>query len=1591
MKRKAALELYKTIEANLTEKEFLASMKLTKRNMQELLPRDEWVERISKIINKEKLTCNDILLLCEDSLRAVADTPETGWLRYLYDYTIGVLYPEKAVSGNFRGSALGVQFLFKTLRCFFEYERQKPNSEPFLYIRSLTSEEIERYGAKEEYIRYLKATRESYLYEFMRIGREITNYKLLDHIAGVHLLAMHIARQLEEKGLPIDLALMSGSAACHDIGKFGCKYSEEKRNPYLHYYYTDQCLKRYGMPSVAHIAAKHSTWDLELENLSLESLLLIYSDFRIKDKKNEAGGYETQIFTLAEAFDVILGKLDNVDEAKRQRYIKVYSKMRDFEIYITGLGVDVDLDRSGREIRKKDSAILNSEEVIERLKALAIEHNIRVMNIFNNENSFGSLIEEARSETQWKNIRAYINIFEEYLTYMNQKQKLMTLQLLYEMLMHREGDIRRQAAALMGRMIAGFDEEHRKELPVGVKIPDADVTSLDLWKKYLFAIIFPDHKVTEQHKRWIGYAFRIIIISFFNNCKEDEKEKGIKLLLECYSDAVMDDATAFVIVDSMPYIPLSLCSEDEIKQLITLTAKMVSRQSLEIRIGVLNFLEHITKQYKEGISAAEIKLILSIFDAVPDEITGILYLKMKVMRNIGKMQEEGKKYSDVLKLKKGTISEIFLENLKVGTPWIVKIVNIDFLLEFSEAGNRESLLHIATHLSNLIKVSERVNVRHKAGQGLLEIIDRLYLDERNEIVVELMKGLEIGEYQVSKYIPEYLGALALYLHPNELDEFMSSLMKLQESINDRVSSVTLNTIGRMLQNYSKYKGRFKEEEGKYEERRNLILSMLLRGLSNYREVVSQEAFFVIGKYIFASATVPQEEKYTIFEKIYKKVLTLLSDRKEVKLSLFNNAAVLNDIYRFISDHFSVYQDFPIKDSGKIAFFPGTFDPFSLSHKGIVRTVRNLGFEVYLALDEFSWSKKTQAHMIRRQIITMSIADESDVYMFPDDIPVNIASASDLKRLKEIWPEREIYITVGSDVIANASSYKAAPSEGSIHNFNHLVFKRISDVEGNLQLDDFSEQYSKITGDIIELTLPPHLEDISSSRIRENIDLSRDISNLIDPIVQNFIYDNSLYLREPQYKHILQSKKINISSSGMDSNGIRRLTIRDDEAGGKTAARCLYKELKSANIYKELKNQESSTYIRERASGKIVIISDIHFSKDTGIRDPVQMLLTEVLSECLKSDFTYAVIEGEPREEVVSALERQGFEKLVFSGGSKVIYVVDMKFPVALLKNIETIIKSPFNENERVISVIDHAHRELQTALVKLYPGSLVLSIDSDILHRKLVSIIAKDNNVPLEPYNEKRLGPLMCVPFGELLKGKAVPNTVTKALHTEKVFNGRINGFTIKEFPFYSPIINQLRTIKSFNRPVMLLDDFLHKGYRMKALDPMLKKEQLHVEKIIAGILSGRGRDLMEIQGRDVESAYYLPNLRNWFTETVMYPFIGGDSIETSNVVTAGIIPSINLILPYVAPSFLQDMQKHKVFELSMTCLQNTKNILRMLEEEYQAKFERNLTLNRLSEVISTPRMPERGDCVRYDMNLPPSVYVANDIELLMRLENIMI
>ena len=68
-----------------------------------------------------------------------------------------------------------------------------------------------------------------------------------------------------------------------------------------------------------------------------------------------------------------------------------------------------------------------------------------------------------------------------------------------------------------------------------------------------------------------------------------------------------------------------------------------------------------------------------------------------------------------------------------------------------EKADQSRLMQIATHFSNLIKVSETVTVRKEAGRALLDITGRMTMDKRNELMLELFNGL-VSDVSPSTYM-----------------------------------------------------------------------------------------------------------------------------------------------------------------------------------------------------------------------------------------------------------------------------------------------------------------------------------------------------------------------------------------------------------------------------------------------------------------------------------------------------------------------------------------------------------------------------------------------------------------------------------------------------------------------------------------------------------------------------------------------------------------------------------------------------------------------------------------------------------------------
>ena len=220
------------------EESFLRQLDRSRTDMTRLFSNVDWERLLYPLLPLEqRLTCAQALTAFRPLLDAIAPQPPEGWLPYTYRVASSLLFPAEDPSHS-PAQRDGALCLLQFLRCLFDYERTVLPFDPWLDFSFCTEKELKDSDVAEEYRLFLKHWRDEYVYELLRLGREVTPFRTLEHIAGVHHVAITVSRAFRKRGGLIDVGLISGAAAAHDIGKFGCKAGE--RVPYLNYFYTDQ-------------------------------------------------------------------------------------------------------------------------------------------------------------------------------------------------------------------------------------------------------------------------------------------------------------------------------------------------------------------------------------------------------------------------------------------------------------------------------------------------------------------------------------------------------------------------------------------------------------------------------------------------------------------------------------------------------------------------------------------------------------------------------------------------------------------------------------------------------------------------------------------------------------------------------------------------------------------------------------------------------------------------------------------------------------------------------------------------------------------------------------------------------------------------------------------------------------------------------------------------------------------------------------------------------------------------------------------------------------------------------------------------------
>ena len=1247
--------------------------------------------------------------------------------------------------------------------------------------------------------------------------------------------------------------------------------------------------------------------------------------------------------------------------------------------------------------------LMSDQEVTASFARLDRETRELIRQMMEEPNAVITLMETLQNEEDWRKIRAGLTVLETYSHLLSSDQVRIVLNYLLTLLPHKNSTVRRMGARTAGYLIASCVQ-----------------TEPDIWKKYLHRLLFPGSNISLPHRRRIGYAIRETLNAMMESLARtgqdtevfrnydtptmdaisgDEQTRSaghpvIPAILSTYSSYFKStrwsSLTCLYLITGIQDIACQLWSTQQQYYIFGFLRHFLTKDNEEIRIASLRLLSVWFRQGwkpredvlfylsdlqpRKGAVYCENYLVRQIRDFLPRELPGFRDISAD-----SKPADTGKE-EPAPTSSQPMISELITENLRSETPWVIKITNLHIMKAYFR--DKEHIYPYATHLLNVLRLNSQAVVFITAGRHLIQTMHRLSHQHIYEMVQEILKSIELMD-DSSNYYPEFLGNAFLRLNLQEQMELLPAFRELSEHNNPEVVNTineTAAVILQLMENPSDTREIILGPE--LQSEMHFFAGILYKAMASYKDNIAREAFYLAGHRLFCYEPASlSRQKY--MRHLARKALIYMTARPRFLSELYNTTT-LGYISSYLKRNSQTIKG--EDQSRPIAFFSGAFDPFTRGHKAVARELSEMGFRVYIDAHDFSWFQNTQPYQIRRQIISMSVADLEHVYLFPENYPVSLGNTDDLHLLKTMFPNKEIYIVVGNDVVETNSAYMEAPRPGSIHTFPHIVFYR--DISQSHMDRTAIEQL--IQNKVLYMNLPSYYDTMSSQDIQKKLEEGMDISGLVDSQVLNYILDRNLYSGDPLYKKVVKTKPIDTILDLSDRE--RKVTLLDHRSKNCECGKIAYHKIYLKDLYEECRDIGLASLLRQKLSGRIVRITEIsgQYSETEDMR---RTALAEMLAIVQEQAYSYVLMLHSPQHR--DLLLAQGFLPLE---GYEDSFILNLNNPLAVFFDAFSFIKEPYCDSPEVQKVLWQCRQRLQTVLPRLYPGRLILNLETEVLNYKL-SRLVMDNNpvtgkddlegdyIPEELLEIRLSHEKMCVPFGKILKGVRLQDTVTKELYTEKFYNSRLESFEIKEFPNYPSLITQIRSIKSFQKPVILVDDIYHKGYRVSKIHALLDEEKVDVSDIIVGVISGKGSDLARVNGRNVKAVYNIPNMRAWILESDIYPFVGGDGIQSRDEEAhyASLLPSVNTILPYQIPSYLEGASRKAFFEMSRTCLENSRDLYLALEKIYRETCHRALTLRRLSEVFAEPRYPESGASVSLDGDRLVSDLITAEIERLER------
>ena len=928
---------------------------------------------------------------------------------------------------------------------------------------------------------------------------------------------------------------------------------------------------------------------------------------------------------------------------------------------------------------------------------------------------------------------------------------------------------------------------------------------------------------------------------------------------------------------------------------------------------------------------------------------------------------------------------LYRENLDSGVDGLTKWINLMILRE----RYRPEALDVSgygAHLLVFLRLNTEAVLFRKAGEDLLRIMDRLREHQKREIMAELFKCAELQD-DSTRYLPFLIGQCWFHLAPDTQEDLIPEMQRLANSDQTATVEIITSAACGILARLSSGDGPDAQDHHALQKIRRGMAGILFQGIYSDRRTVSENTFYAVGLDLFrnmaagadpaASGDAPGAPTATAAPAVPAgEILEPAVAVARSALMYLQAAGQPDPLFRSLPVHeiacrLTEISDFYEDPQRPVAFYSGSFDPFANGDRAVARELAEMGMQVYISVDDFSWIRNTQPAAVRRKIVLLSIADMAHVQIFPQDAVINTENPADLQQLRGLFPGRKVYLVCGSDRIENAPAYRMAPSEGSVHSFPHIVFTR----DGAEAYGSEPGRFPNLTGEVIELRLPIYYDNMTSLQVRHHLREGIHIDDLVTVPARQYIRRGNLYTDERIYKKEIETRRIETSAE--TSGGQIRITLQDVWSGevlGELLARSQEADTTAAGTPGTAPDGAAAGSPGRPLFRTLEIVSLTCLEDADGTQSG--MVLDEALLYFQAHGYEMVTVSGSlcGRE----LLRERGFVRIPGNDGR---YCTDLRSPVVLFDDAASYILEPFAGEPSLEAILKENERRLRLGIAGLYPGTAVLFLSRRVLNDRLVRRIREryglpedtdalypEDSLPQEDPSDVRetLTDRICVPFGKFQRSVQIPGLVTMPLNTEKVYSPDLGSYDIRETPGAPDLSVQMRVLKSMDRPFILLVDLYNNGYWLKTITKGLGALSLQEEGVIAGAVSGYGRSLAQQNHLKIDAIYEIPHMRAWFRVSDITPFYAGDRVRPQATALRpeedpmdGRLPSTYPILPYQMPASLSDVPYPTVYDLSMTCLENTRRLFAELESLYEARYARRLTLGRLKEVVENPGWPE--------------------------------